>query len=461
MKGLSRCQNLRRERHRITATFVQPVVTDPDPKTDDDDAREGDVTEEEASTPRQRVRWGRVLLWVLLVVFVVAAAGAGAVFWVVRTLPERVAATVREKAAERGFQVEFSSVRAIAVLPWEKGEPSVRLEGVRLTSTQVEDVTLDVDSLRVPLTGTFPAYEPEHVYADGVKLHAKNFATLIAFERVAKSPEASKTPVDITDVSIRLRTVSEAVPLGVVAEVARVEVRPGSVDFEDVRLEVPVPFVDLSLGPASAAVRRGEGKTTVQLEGYPYATATLDDAGEVLGLEVTPIESAVVERLLRTDLPDMMVSGSVTAKIGGKGARSGTFSVLLDGYGPPVPKEAQGIVFGKKTKLTGAVRVDGSIIYLNDLVVEVGSFKMTGHGVVNVLKGTLEIRLKGSVPCSEMAASAAGAHFGREAAILTRALSSGHLGGSIAISVNVDGSLSDIKNVKIVPSAALGCRISI
>ncbi len=427
-----------------------------DPEPGDADAREA-----EAEQPRPRVRIGRVLLWVLLIVFVVLAGAAGAVYWVIQSLPERIAAQVKEKARERGFEVEFSSVRAKAILPWEDGAPEVSLTGITLTSTTVEDVTLDVESLRVPLTGAFPAFEPEHVYAQGVKLQAKNFATLIAFEKSVKSGSAAKTPVDVEDVSIRIRSVSEGLPIAVVADVERVELRPGTVDIDAVTVEIPVPFVDLKLGPASADIKRGDGKTTIKVAGYPYATVTIDDAGQILGLELAPIDNSVIEKLLPTDLPEMTVSGSLTAKIAGKDARSGSFSVLLDGYAPPVPKEARGIVFGKKTKLKGDVRVDGLIVYLNNLEVEAGSFKMTGHGTIDITKGTLEIRLKGSIPCSEMAVSAAGAHFGAEAALLTRALSSGHVRGSIGVAVNVDGKLSDIAAVKIVPSASIGCRLSL
>ena len=445
----------------MRSKLVRPNVAK-DEQTSDLETRDPDDEARGSEPRRPRVRLGRVLLWVLLVVSVALACAAGAVYYIVQSLPERIAEKVKEKARERGFEIQFSSVRATAILPWEDGDPAVSLTGVTLTSNEVEDVSLDVESIRVPLTGTFPSFEPEHVYVDGVKLQTKSFATLIAFEKSAKSGSAAKTPADVTEVSIRIRSVSEGLPIAAVAEVERVELRPGSVEIDGVTVEIPVPFIDdLKLGPVSADIKRGDGKTTIKLDGLPYATVTIDDAGEVLGLDVSPVDDGVLEKLIPTDLPEMTVSGSLSAKIAGKNARSGSFSVLLDGYAPPVPKEAQGIVFGKKTKVKGNVRVDGLIVYLNDLEVEAGSFKMKGQGVANILKGTLEIRLKGSIPCSEMAVSAAGAHFGPEAAIFARALSSGHVGGNIAVAVNVDGKLSDIANVKIVPSASIGCRLSL
>ena len=165
--------------------------------------------------------------------------------------------------------------------------------------------------------------------------------------------------------------------------------------------------------------------------------------------------------MMKTELPAMKISGSVTANVGGKKAKSGSFSLLLDGYIPPHPKEASGIVFGKQTKLSGNVRVDGLIVYLNDLNVEAGSFKLQGSGSVNFLTGSIELRLRGNIACSELAVSAVSAHLGREAAILTRGLASGRLGGTVGVRVSVDGKLSDIANVKIVPSAMVGCNISL
>lgn len=417
------------------------------------------VVRPEKAAPRRNV--GRILLWVLLVFFVLLAGAAGGTYWFIKTLPERLRTAIIDKAAERGFTVEFESLTATAILPWESGEPGVALTGVSVTSKDFPGVDVSIDAVTVPLTGTFPSYEPGLITADHVTVRSPTFVALIPVERSAQSGALAKTPVIINDLTIRVKSIADSLPLTLLASVDQISIEGRGLELKKARVEIPVPFVDLALGPTSAEIQRKDGFTRARLDSFPFIWATLDDQAEVLKLELEPIDSSLISTMMKTELPTMKISGSVQANVGGKKAKSGSFSLLLDGYIPPHPKEASGIVFGKQTKLSGNVRVDGLIVYLNDLNVEAGSFKLQGSGSVNFLTGSIELRLRGNIACSELAVSAVSAHLGREAAILTRGLASGRLGGTVGVRVSVDGKLSDIANVKIVPSAMVGCNISL
>jgi hypothetical protein len=399
-----------------------------------------------------------VVLWLVLVLTVLAAAGAGLVYYVVSTLPERLRAEVTKQARERGLEISFQVVRAQAILPWEDGEPTLVVDEVVVTSEDFPGVEATAARLTIPLRGTFPSFEPARVEIVDVSVDAPTFAALLAVEASAKSGGLSKTPATIDGARLKLRSVTEGLPLPLQAEVRTIELAGGRVVLTDVEVELPIPFVGFSIGPSSAEVLREPPRTRVRLADYPFATLTLDDEGKKLALDVEPTPSAIIEKLVRTKLPETTVSAHVEIE---PKKRAGEFSVELGGWIPPHPPEASGIVFGKSTTIAGRVRVDGFMVYFNDLRIKAGAFELKGAGSVNLATGVVEGQLKGSVACAAAAVSAAGSRLGREAALLTGMVARGRLGGSVHVVVDVDGKVSDIENLRLVPSATIACKISI
>jgi hypothetical protein len=365
---------------------------------------------------------------------------------------------VTRQAEERGLAITFRDVRAQAILPWEDGQPMLVVDEVVVSSREFPDVEATVQRLTIPLRGTFPVFEPERVFVSDVSVDAPTFAALLAVEASAKSGGLSKTPATIEGARLKLRSITEGLPLPLIARVSTISLEGGRVELTDVTAELPLPFVGFSIGPSSADIRREPPITRVVLADYPFATLTLDDEGKTIAIDVDPTPSAVVEKLLRTKLPETTVSAHVEIE---PKKRSGKFRVELGGWIPPHPPEASGIVFGKSTTISGGVRVDGFMIYLNDLRIKAGAFEVKGSGSINLATGAIDVELKGSVACAEAAVSAAGSRLGREAALLAGVALRGRLGGSVHVVVRVDGKISDIENVRIVPSATIACSVSI
>jgi hypothetical protein len=400
----------------------------------------------------------RVVLWLLLVLTVLAAAGAGLLYYVVSTLPERIRAEVTKQARDRGLEVTFQTVRAQAILPWEDGQPTIVVEEAIVTSEDFPGVETTVQRLTIPLRGTFPAFEPERVEVLDVSVDAATFAALLAVETSAKSGGLSKTPTTIDGARLKLRSVTEGLPLPLAARVSKIELEGGRVELTDVEVEVPIPFVGFTIGPSSAEVRRESPLTRIRLADYPFLTLTLDDEGKTLAIDVDPSPSAVLEKIIRTKLPETTVSAHVEVE---PKKRTGSFRAELAGWIPPHPPEASGILFGKSTTISGSVRVDGFMVYLNDLRIKAGAFELKGVGSINLATGVIDGQLKGAVACADAAVSAAGSRLGRDAALLTGMLARGRLGGSVHVVVNVDGKLSDLENLRLAPSATIACKISI
>jgi len=250
-------------------------------------------------------------------------------------------------------------------------------------------------------------------------------------------------------------------PVTVVARASEIAGTGGAIRFSDVSLELPIPFVDLKLGPASADVERALGKTSIRFDDLKAVTFSLDDQAKQAIVDLAPLSSSVVDKLIGTDLPEMTLSGNAVVDVSKK-EPSGTFSALLDGYIPPHPRELNGIVFGKKTKVTGSFHLEGKTIKLDSIAIEAGAFKLAGAGKLTLDNGGfMTLELKGSVPCADLASSAIGSHLGSAAGLITGGLASGRLGGTVGVNVSVEAKLTDIEHAKVIPSAYISCKLSL
>jgi len=67
--------------------------------------------------------------------------------------------------------------------------------------------------------------------------------------------------------------------------------------------------------------------------------------------------------------------------------------------------------------------------------------------------------MAGAIPCSDMARSAAAAHFGSAAGAFAGGVARGIMEGSIAVSVKIEADTRDLANPKITQGVGIGCGI--
>mgnify|MGYP007080410020 CR=1 FL=1 len=407
------------------------------------------------SKPR---RWLKPLLVTMALLLSVLGFGAT---YVALNFENLVRGSVTSKAKERGFTIRVGEIEAVGLLPWESEKPSIVMRDVKLTGTEYPDLEIEAESLEIALGGTFPSFEPQAIVAKNAFINAPDVPSLVALEKSAKEGALSKTPFTLKGARLRVGSLSEALPVTVVARASEIAGTGGAIRFSDVSLELPIPFVDLKLGPASADVERALGKTSIRFDDLKAVTFSLDDQAKQAIVDLAPLSSSVVDKLIGTDLPEMTLSGNAVVDVSKK-EPSGTFSALLDGYIPPHPRELNGIVFGKKTKVTGSFHLEGKTIKLDSIAIEAGAFKLAGAGKLTLDNGGfMTLELKGSVPCADLASSAIGSHLGSAAGLITGGLASGRLGGTVGVNVSVEAKLTDIEHAKVIPSAYISCKLSL
>lgn len=449
------------EPHRPLAareeTRARPLLREAEPRGGD--AGEGGPAAAPAPKPPSRRGWYALLV----VVFVLVAAAVGAQAWITFGLPKRLREEVATQAKARGLELSFDGVSATGILPWESGERAVQLTGVRLTNPDLPDVEIEAERVKVTLVGGLFDPKPGHLYVKDARVNARDIPSLVAVEKDAKSGRLSAMPVSIDGARLRIGRLGEKVPLTVIGEAKSIEIADGKVDFGGLTVEVPIPFVDVKVGPAEAELARKDGKSSVRVPSFlETARATVDDKGDNVHVELAPTDSTVLGKRLGMELQPMKVSGVLDTRLAGKGALEATFSLTMDGFVPPHPRELDGIVFGKKTKVSGKLVLEGSELLIKDVVIEAGSLNLKGGGKLTLEGGgRVTLSLKGNVGCAELASSAAGAHFGVGGSLLTGMLAKGRLGGSIGVHLEVDAQLSDMNHAKIAPSAYIGCKVSL
>jgi hypothetical protein len=142
-----------------------------------------------------------------------------------------------------------------------------------------------------------------------------------------------------------------------------------------------------------------------------------------------------------------------------------TVRMSVKGYVPPHPKELDGILFGDVTKVRAkaTIAADFSGAKLSQVAVEAGALALSGTGDIarDGLDARVSLHLKGSIPCTALATSAAVAHLGGVWGRLAGGLAAGALKGNVSVSLVVEARASDIKSAKIDRSARLGCKVSV
>jgi len=160
------------------------------------------------------------------------------------------------------------------------------------------------------------------------------------------------------------------------------------------------------------------------------------------------------------------VEGSVTFTLDGQlpsTPHHGTGAFVLNGWVPPHPRELDGIVFGKTTKLgtTFEVLPDLSEVRFPKATVDAGALHLEGKGnaVRDGFSAVAKMDLKGAVACSELGASAIGSRISGVVGTILRQVTRMTVGGTVNIRVQVEVDTKTLSEAKVDQAVDIGCRL--
>jgi ADP-dependent NAD(P)H-hydrate dehydratase / NAD(P)H-hydrate epimerase len=405
--------------------------------------------EAEAKPPKKR-RWRRVAI-VALVTTLALGLGVGfghrplVRWWVIRE--------ARARGIELSFE-DFSLSLDRVVLSAVRG----RLVGVNGVDLQASELGIDIDGL-----------DPKRIDARALAMTIEGPVDerLVALSTWADQHAQTLTLPATGDLVVRWG--GKAAPWLTVVGRARSD-GGGAGGLEG---EVALEGMNLGLVAARWA-RKSPVAIGVGARSPEEAKLRID-----LDTQARPIKATV--KLVPMKLDDLARSRAIvlpeglrgasaeaaaTVFVGGpeaKGMYSGTATVDVTGWVPPHPRELDGIVFGRKTKLgaTFEITPDLTEMRIGKATVEAGAFKLAGKGTVERkgLTAHARMNLDGTVPCSELGASAVDAHVGGIVGDFLKGVARVGLGGSVAVHVTIDADTRAIEKAKVEQSVDMGCRL--
>lgn len=413
----------------------------------------GDVAEE-PKVARPRRRW-----WLRgLGVFFLLLIAAGAAILVFG--PGYARGRIEEEARARGVVLAFGEM--------DLGLEKIRLHGVRVALAGVRDfeagaawidvaiadgqpTSITAGELSIAMAGTevlgeLGAWKKEHAAAlaaplsgEGAKVEWRPSSS----ERAALSLSGASVAVDLQKGSIDASW----------AEITGRGAGPMSLAWASVEDGFVVQITP-KLPPLSAAhveVRSSKDGARMKLT---LARTALGPLQDVLGIPKGS-EGIQVDGEVEMPVPSLAKPAPV----------DGTLRLAVKGYTPPHPRELDGILFGDTTTVKSKFQLaaDFNGAKLTGITAEAGALSLTGTGEVarEGLDARVSLKLKGSIPCTSLATSAAVARLGSGLGRLAGGLAAGALTGSVGVALTVDARASDIKGAKIKQSASIGCKVSI
>jgi hypothetical protein len=370
----------------------------------------------------------------------------------------------------RRFVVSRASERGIELTGFSLGFDTSRLvlDDVRFSLQGVPGVLGSASRIVVALDGL----EPTGAALEGSSLAIADARALPALVAWQRAHAAEAIPVKATGFSVRLVAAEDGPALATMR---------GDLVSEGHRVTVDGALLEAlgrRVGPARVALRFDPNAVTMDIgrSGAPSSTPALTvtlggTAPARLHVALAPIAAselaaalglstklgATVQASLDTELPDL------ARDVPPAGAPlSATVDATLRGFVPPHPKELDGIVFGDRTEVHATIRArDLAKAELSDVRLVAGALALAGTGSVEPSSGGARVRLDlaGSLPCSELATSAASAHLSPVLAALAGNLAKRALGGSVAVHLFVDADSQNPAAARVDPSAVVKCRL--
>jgi ADP-dependent NAD(P)H-hydrate dehydratase / NAD(P)H-hydrate epimerase len=402
-----------------------------------------------------------ILLAFGLVVVGVIGIVAGALAYLPGYIEKRVVA----EAKARGIQlapgeiafgmgwVQLSGAEAKLI-----GAPSFAAK-IRLVDVALEGFTplqVQLSDVNAGVSGSLPRVLLE--LGEWTKNHPEAFAVpLIASRvtlRVAETP-AGAPWLELAN-GMLTRTVAGAAFSADSCKLSGFEIGKVGAGFTKAGGNVSIGFGDQS---AQAAPLRLDASVDAKDAGLVTVVLTptkLGLLGQGIGVPL-PLPDVIAAGKVELTFPPGLTGGEVTGKL----------SSSLNGFIPPHPPELDGFVFGNVTTFDTDLRIDSTRnrVTLSNSKVKAGRFELSGGGSVlrDGLNASVELDLKGMLPCDALAGAATESRLGQ---LLGRA--SGKQGkrtalaivrGDVAVQVGIKASTQDLTNAKLTQKIGIGCGL--
>jgi hypothetical protein len=379
-------------------------------------------------------------------------------------LPTLIEAEVKKRAREQGVELTLGTLD----FGWEWAE----LRKSKAVLIGVPGLELGIDRLNVDLDGT----KLTRLDFTGLTLEASGSVPALALSLGAwskKYPSAFALPLSARNVSVRFRPEpSQPAWLELSGGTVATTAAGTIVAAEHTQLAgIDVGRVGATWTATASSVALGLGES--DLARAPVRVAVdLSSARPKLAFQLVP---TALERLagpFAVALPVHGVSASATvalefANAAAEFPEKGAAHLELHGWIPPHPAELDGFVFGDTTVVdtTLAFSPDGKRVTLDPTHLTAGRFELAGPGslVRDADAATLDLDLKGALPCDALASAAAESRVGR---LLGRvqggragSVARQAIGGTVSIRVQISASTKNLAGASLKRSIGIGCGL--
>jgi len=364
---------------------------------------------------------------------------------------------VRREALRRGFELEFAQ---LSLVP-----DRIAFEQARVRMVGVPGVDVRFDELVADLQGI----EPLRIQGKGVLVDVTGSPDelqqmLLSFGK--QHADAVRLPLKLEGV---FRYGGRDNPMVVLSGEAN------SAGDGDVQFTGSFRVQQTNLGSLTLH-RTPENKIDagfgLLLSEKPIVNVALDATAAPFKVSVTFASQKVddVCRAFSLSVPKGMggstVDGTLSFVLDGQlpsTPHHGTAAFVVNGWVPPHPRELDGIVFGKTTKVgtTFELLPDLGEVRFTKATVDAGALHLEGKGnaVRDGLSARTKMDLAGSVACSELGASAIGTHVRGLVGDLLRGVARMTMGGAGNIRVQIDADTKSLSAAKLDQSVDIGCRL--
>jgi hypothetical protein len=370
--------------------------------------------------------------------------------------------------------VAEAEARGIALEP---GEISFGWQWLQLSDSTVKLIGAPSFEAKLKLLDfQLQDWQPRMIEATDVQVGVSGSLPRVLFELgewTKNHPETYELPVVASRISIKVAEVPAAAPwLELSGGFLTRTVAGATFSAESCKLSgYELGKVGAGFSKAGSSVSIGFGDQSAQAAPLRLDAST-DAAGGKMSVVLTPTKLGLLGKGLGIPLPlpDVIASGKVDLAFppgltGGevKGKLSGN----LKGFVPPHPPELDGFVFGDLTTLETELGIDASRnrVTLTNTKVKAAKFELIGGGSI-VREGqvaSVDISLKGALPCDVLAGASAQSRLGQ---LLGRA--SGKQGkrtalaivrGEVSVDVAIKARSDNLLSAQVTRKIGIGCGL--
>jgi hypothetical protein len=348
------------------------------------------------------------------------------------------------------------------------GWGSVTLKDFRFELDDVEGIAGTGKELTVELDGLTPT----RLEANEIDIELVGSAAALAVaisEWTGAHPDLVRIPTDVDDVGVSWRE-SEGGPVWLRISGGSIEPLKKGARLAADHTEV----LGFSAGAAGAVwdgdeatARLGFGIDDLDEAPVTIEVENLKEKPRAkISLRPTPLDKLAGPMGMFLPIKGITVSADADLRYAGKKKATilGHLDAKLAGFTPPMPKEAQGFVFGDTTQLSTDVEVspDRRTVSLKKAKVTHGDLTLEGEGTITRSKSSaaIDLSLVGHVSCQALAKAAIKAGLGDRLGGLAERLASGAVTGSVEVKLHIVADSGSLLRTRIDRSLGVGCGIT-